>query len=187
MDRRKVLTIAVVGVVAAFLAISSTVPAAGQAGPPAAATQPVKVMNTAAEPVLGRSVDVNQVIIDEFKDIDPEYDGGSFDFNFGRHDLSAYDEITIYWVGDCVYEPPYKCGDKPGRPILFVKQRMGHPNTIHDADHPNWSLWRPVYINHVQKGEVGVETLENSFHGEVEFVVHYSAGPVHLKVIGRRN
>lgn len=168
------------GLVAVLAAADTPVAAAPPQQPPQSAqpAQPVEVMN------------LSEVIIDEYKDIDPSYD--PYIYDFGRHDLSAYDEITIYLVGDCVFAAPYDCAatEKLTRKAsVEVRMEMGHPNTIHDADDPNRREWRTIHWGPTAPtfGPIATETLEMSYPGLVEFRVHWDRGPVHLIVVGRRS
>lgn len=188
---RRSLVFTLVGVLVA--ALIGVMPIA-DAQPANAPAQNVTVTNTPL-PVQGAVTVANttpltvhgsdtEVIIDEFKDLDLSY--SPYVYTFGVHDLSAYKQIRIMVVGDCVFEPPYNCADNPHDKVdLEVRALIGHPDSQHTIH--NWQLWRAFHwMTDLDKGMLGTDTLDIP-GGLVEFRVHYYSGPVHLRVLGRRN
>ena len=192
MAKTRVWSVMAVALTGALVLGASMAPAIGQVR--TQPSQPVKVTNTTAEliPVMGKT----DVILDEFRDLDdPVKEGCGVSENelkfincFGTYDLSPYEEITIYLVGDCVFESPYDCAE-PGHLTdtvdLELRTTMGHPDSAHtDTD---WSIRRPFHwMTGAEKGWIEVETLKQQFPDDVQFRVHYFSGPVHLRVLGRR-
>lgn len=195
-SNRRVLAFVLVAALAAA-ALGAGVPGAA-ANPPAPTAQPaqrVTVTNTPlpvegavtvanTDPLTVQATDT-EVIIDEYKDLDFDYHESIY--TFGTHDLSAYKSIRIMVVGDCVFEAPYNCAQSTHKVHLEMRALMGHPNTPHDTDHPNWQYWRPFYwLENVPVGTIGTDTVDLP-GGVVEFRVHYPRGPVHLVVLGSRS
>lgn len=138
-------------------------------------------------PVTATSGDVNEVIIDQHKGIATGDD--PYIVNFGVHDLTAYKQIRIFVVGDCDFDPPYNCAADHQHLTdtvdLELRAQMGDPRFIVSTT----PLWRSIHWMIGSDGDKGVpktETLD-MIGGMVEFRVHYFSGPVHLRVLGRRN